>query len=51
MRHVDIHDGVVERGNLVPIGKGDYNHGRVLKLLATMDLAGYLSGEWIAWEP
>jgi len=51
--HLHIHDGKIKGGNmdLVPIGTGDVDHRRVIKLLKTVSFCGYLSGEWIGWEP
>jgi sugar phosphate isomerase/epimerase len=35
----------------LPIGQGAYDHRRVLELLQAEGYDGYLSGEWINWEP
>ena len=35
----------------VPIGTGDIDHRRTIELLKTIDFDGYMSGEWIGWEP
>jgi sugar phosphate isomerase/epimerase len=52
IRHVHIHDGVEkEKLELVPIGSGAIDHRRALELLKTINYDGYLSGEWIGWEP
>lgn len=51
IRHIHVHDGVGESVQLVPMGEGDYNHRRVIELLMTIDFEGYVSGEWIDWEP
>jgi sugar phosphate isomerase/epimerase len=52
IRHLHVHDGVGgESLELVPIGEGDYDHRRVIELLLDMDFDGYISGEWIDWEP
>lgn len=53
IKHVHFHDGTMDVDKLVflPVGQGAYNHGRVLQLLRSMSYAGYLSGEWINWEP
>lgn len=52
IRHLHVHDG---RGGdslqLVPIGEGDFDHRRALALLKTLPYRGYISGEWIGWEP
>lgn len=51
IRHLHVHD--TRRGGqpLVPIGTGDIDHKRTMELLQTISFDGYLSGEWINWEP
>ncbi len=51
--HVHFHDGADRADKLVflPIGAGDYDNRRVLELLLASGYDGYLSGEWINWEP
>ena len=49
IRHLHIHDGT--DAGLVPIGTGDIDHRRAVELLKTIDFNGFLSGEWINWEP
>ncbi len=53
IRHVHFHDGSASLDNLelLPIGKGDIDHRRAVQLLQGMQYQGYLSGEWINWEP
>lgn len=53
IRHVHFHDGSasLDKLELLPIGKGDIDHRRAVQLLQGMHYTGYLSGEWIAWEP
>ena len=53
IRHVHFHDGSasLDKLELLPIGTGDIDHGRAVQLLQEMAYPGYLSGEWIAWEP
>jgi sugar phosphate isomerase/epimerase len=52
IRHLHVHDGVGgESLELVPMGQGDYDHRRVIELLMSIDFDGYISGEWIDWEP
>jgi len=50
IRHLHIHDGD-EAGNLVTIGEGLIDHRRALERLASVAYGGYISGEWIGWEP
>ncbi len=49
IRHTHLHDGV--GGVLAPIGAGEVDHKTFLKLLKESGYTGYLSGEWIDWEP
>lgn len=49
IRHLHIHDG--DADSLLPIGEGIVDHRRALELLKTIDYDGFLSGEWIKWEP
>lgn len=53
IKHVHFHDGTMSADKLefLPVGQGAYDHKRVLHLLKSIDYAGYLSGEWINWEP
>lgn len=54
IRHVHFHDGArnAQGGlDLCPIGTGIVDHRRAVELLRSIGYAGYLSGEWIAWEP
>ncbi len=53
IRHVHLHDGVTENGKSVlkPIGQGIVNHKRAVELLKSIQYDGFLSGEWIEWEP
>ena len=53
VRHVHFHDGGTEDGKLVmkPIGEGIIDHKVAVELLKADNYAGYLSGEWIGWEP
>ena len=36
---------------LVPIGHGEIDHRRAIDLLAADGYKGFISGEWIDWEP
>ncbi len=49
IRHLHIHDSIGK--DLAPIGTGEINHRRALELLKSINYAGFLSGEWINWEP
>jgi len=52
IKHLHVHDGAIsEPFTLLPIGEGAIDHKRALELLLTTDYDGYISGEWIAWEP
>jgi sugar phosphate isomerase/epimerase len=53
IRHVHFHDGFCPEGkiDLRPVGTGDVDVKRAVELLETAGYAGYLSGEWINWEP
>lgn len=54
IRHVHFHDGVdTAAGELVlkPTGEGMVDHRRAVQLLQAAGFDGYLSGEWIDWEP
>ncbi len=54
VRHVHFHDGqrnAKGRLDLCPIGQGIVDHRRAIQLLRGIDFKGFLSGEWINWEP
>jgi sugar phosphate isomerase/epimerase len=53
IRHVHFHDGTDRGGELklTPIGTGEVNVRRAVELLEDAGYQGYLSGEWINWEP
>ncbi len=54
IQHVHFHDGVTAGdGNLVfaRIGSGEVDHRAAVRLLKQAKYAGYLSGEWMDWEP
>ena len=53
IRHLHIHDGIETGGKLVmlPMGEGIVDTRRAVELLPSIDYQGYLSGEWINWEP
>jgi len=53
IRHVHFHDGLKKEdgGGLTPIGEGIVDHRSAVQLLKSASYDGYLSGEWINWEP
>jgi sugar phosphate isomerase/epimerase len=52
IRHTHLHDGTTgDQIKMVPIGTGVIDHQTFLKLLKGSGYAGFLSGEWINWEP
>lgn len=51
IRHLHVHDGIGEKVTLVPIGTGECDHRRAIERLLAVGYTGYLSGEWINWEP
>ncbi|MCG3181455.1 MAG: hypothetical protein BIFFINMI_03851 [Phycisphaerae bacterium] len=53
IRHVHVHDGsaATDRLEFLPIGRGVYDHRVALRLLTQLGYEGFLSGEWINWEP
>ena len=53
IRHVHVHDGVRDDGKLVfkPIGAGAVDHRAAVQALRASGYDGFISGEWIGWEP
>ena len=54
IKHIHFHDGIsIKNGGVVlkPIGEGDIDHQRAVQLLKDNNYGGFLSGEWIDWEP
>lgn len=53
VRHCHIHDGTLaqDRIEFRPIGEGEIDHRRAIELLFGAGFDGYLSGEWINWQP
>ncbi|MFD0672214.1 sugar phosphate isomerase/epimerase family protein [Cohnella sp. GCM10027633] len=53
LRHVHIHDGLLDESRLtfLPIGSGEIDHRAVVRILADQQYEGFLSGEWLDWEP
>ena len=53
IRHVHVHDGQYVDKKLVfkPIGAGQVDHETAIRLLQKAGYAGFISGEWINWEP
>ena len=48
-----MHDGTadLQKLQLLPIGQGEIDHRRAIELLQTISYEGFISGEWINWEP
>lgn len=53
IKHTHLHDGVGDNSNLTlaPIGTGKIDHLTAMKCLKSIHYNGFLSGEWIDWEP
>jgi len=53
IRHVHVHDGRMDGGQLtlLPVGDGVIDHAAALRLLKVGGYGGFVSGEWINWEP
>jgi fatty-acyl-CoA synthase len=53
VRHVHFHDGTSqsEKLELRPVGQGRIDHRQVVRCLLADQYPGFLSGEWINWEP
>ena len=53
IQYVHVHDGStrLDKLEMVPMGTGDIDHLAAMKLLHNSGYSGYLSGEWINWEP
>lgn len=53
IRHVHFHDGICRDGRieLKPVGQGEVDVRRAVELLSGIKYEGYISGEWINWEP
>jgi sugar phosphate isomerase/epimerase len=53
IRHVHVHDGYREDRSLIftAIGKGRVDHAAPIGLLKKAGYDGFVSGEWIDWEP
>ena len=53
IRHMHVHDGVQVDGRLEmrPMGEGIIDTRRAIELVKPSAYDGYLSGEWINWEP
>lgn len=51
--HVHIHDGTTRLDELQfrRMGTGELDHHEVVRLLSGAHYDGFLSGEWIGWEP
>ena len=54
IKHVHFHDGKFDENQkfgLTPVGQGMINHALAVKLLKNSEYSGFMSGEWIDWEP
>lgn len=53
IRHAHVHDLFLDanRPDYTAFGTGDIDHREVMELLRDGGYDGYLSGEWINWEP
>lgn len=54
IKHVHVHDGTFDEAKnatMVPIGEGLIDHQKALELLKSQAYDGFISGEWIGWEP
>ncbi len=53
IKHVHVHDGLRTENTLEfrSIGEGKVDHKTAIRLLKDSDYDGYISGEWINWEP
>jgi len=51
IRHLHVHDGKTGTSEFVPMGTGAYDHRTAVRLLTETAFDGFLSGEWINWEP
>jgi len=53
IRHVHFHDGICRAGRIAlkPVGQGEADVKKAVELLQKAGYSGYLSGEWINWEP
>jgi sugar phosphate isomerase/epimerase len=53
VQHTHVHDGAQKEGKIayLPMGTGIVDIRRATQLLASLGYDGYLSGEWIDWEP
>jgi sugar phosphate isomerase/epimerase len=53
IRHVHVHDGSLslERLEFKPMGEGEIDHRPILRLLTEDGYRGWISGEWLNWEP
>ena len=53
IKHVHVHDGAQKDGRIefLAIGEGTVDHKTAIRLLNSSSYDGYISGEWIEWEP
>jgi len=52
IRHMHFHDGGPEGDKypLKPVGAGEIDHRTAVRLMETLDVDAYFSGEWIRWD-
>ncbi len=52
-RHTHVHDDLAKPDGLnsMPMGEGNVDHRAIIKLLNADGFDGFLSGEWINWQP
>lgn len=53
IRHIHFHDGLLtlEKLQFRPVGEGEIDHAEIVRILLKAGYDGYISGEWINWEP
>lgn len=55
IRHCHAHDGTRTADghgwDLAPMGTGEIDHAEAMRLLASINYNGAVSGEWISWQP
>ncbi len=53
IQYVHVHDALntLDHFQFMALGRGDFDHRQILQILKNGGYDGYLSGEWIDWEP